>query len=66
MPRKSLWPMLRMSLGSVLGIIGFGTLSMGFVSLSGAQMVLGVIEILVGVFFALGVLSPMRKPKAPR
>lgn len=55
--------MLRMSIGSVLGIIGFGTLSMGFVSLSGIQMAVGVLEILAGVFFALGVLAPMRKHK---
>lgn len=64
MPRKSLWPTLRMVLGSILGIIGFGTLSMGFVGLSAGQMGLGVFEILLGVFLALGALAPMRK--APR
>ncbi len=58
---KSLWPTIRMVLGSILGIIGFGTLSMGFVRLSVAQMGLGIIEILLGVFLALGALSPMRK-----
>ncbi|WP_243239884.1 hypothetical protein [Sulfobacillus harzensis] len=61
MRSKSIWSMIRMVLGSILGIIGFGTLSMGFVGLNGAQMGLGVFEILLGVFLALGALSPMRK-----
>lgn len=50
-----------MVVGSALGIIGFGTLSSGFVDLSVPTMVMGVIEILVGTFFALGVLSPLRR-----
>jgi len=57
------WNLLRMSVGSVLGIIGFGTLSMGFVNLSGPRMLLGVVEILAGTFIALGVMSPLRKGK---
>lgn len=56
--------LLRMVLGSVLGIVGFGTLSLGFVGLSVARMGLGVLEILVGTFLALGVMAPLRKPRA--
>lgn len=59
---QSICPTIRMVLGSILGIIGFGTLSMGFVGLRTAQMGLGLFEILLGMFLALGALSPMRKP----
>ena len=58
-----LWYLIRMSVGSVLGIIGFGTLSLGFVDLSGMRMALGVFEIFIGTFIALGVMSPLRKRK---
>jgi uncharacterized membrane protein YphA (DoxX/SURF4 family) len=64
MHRKQLWSLARMSLGSVLGIIGFGTLSMGFVHLSGVGMLVGLLEILAGAFVALGVMTPLRKRKA--
>lgn len=63
-PSKRLWVLLRMSLGSGLGIIGFGTLSLGFVNLSAPRMLLGVVEIVAGTFLALGVMAPLRKPKA--
>ncbi len=56
--------LLRMSLGSVLGIIGFGTLSMGFVHLSPGQLTLGLCEILLGTFVALGTMAPLRKRRA--
>ncbi len=59
--KNSLWPTLRMILGSILGIIGFGTLSMGFVGLNPSRMAFGVAEILLGVFISLGVMSPLRK-----
>lgn len=61
MRRNWSWSLIRMVAGSALGIIGFGTLSSGFVDLSVVTMVMGVIEILVGTFFALGVLSPLRR-----
>ncbi|MCY0879907.1 MAG: hypothetical protein OWU84_13335 [Firmicutes bacterium] len=61
---KQVWSLLRMSVGSVLGIIGFGTLSMGFVELSVPEMAIGVFEILLGAFIALGVMAPLRKHKA--
>lgn len=64
MPRNKLWHMVRMALGSVLGVIGFGTLSMGFVALNVPSMALGVGEILLGAFVALGVMSPLRRNKA--
>ncbi|MCY0898475.1 MAG: hypothetical protein OWU33_05975 [Firmicutes bacterium] len=60
---KQLWSLLRMSVGSVLGIIGFGTLSMGFVQLNVAEMLVGVFEILLGAFIALGVMTPLRRHK---
>lgn len=61
---SQLWHLVRMSIGSVLGIIGFGTLSLGFVHLSGVGMVLGFVEILLGAFIALSVMSPLRKHRA--
>lgn len=64
MHRKQLWSLARMSLGSVLGIIGFGTLSMGFVHLSAVGMLVGLLEILAGAFVALGVMTPLRKHRA--
>lgn len=64
MPHNKLWHMVRMAIGSVLGVIGFGTLSLGFVGLNGASMALGVGEILLGAFVALGVMSPLRRHKA--
>lgn len=63
MPVSRLWVLLRMSVGSVLGIVGFGTLSFGFVGLSAPEMLLGVFEILAGSFLALGVMTPLRKPR---
>ncbi|MCL4319547.1 MAG: hypothetical protein M1596_06640 [Firmicutes bacterium] len=53
--------MLRMIVGSVLGILGFGTLSLGFEQLNGETMIVGVIGILLGTFIAMGVLAPLRR-----
>jgi len=60
---RRIWVLLRMSVGSVLGIVGFGTLSLGFVNLDTPRMGLGVLEILLGTFLALGVMAPLRKSK---
>ncbi len=60
MRRNWSWNLIRMVVGSALGIIGFGTLSSGFVDLSAPTMVIGLIEILVGTFVTLGVLAPLR------
>lgn len=60
MRRNWSWNLIRMVVGSALGIIGFGTLSSGFVDLSAPTMVIGLIEILVGTFVTLGVLTPLR------
>jgi hypothetical protein len=57
-----LGPLIRMSVGCMLGIVGFGTLSGGFVSLNEAEMALGVFEILIGTVVALGVMAPLRRP----
>lgn len=59
-----IWNLIRMTAGSVLGIIGFGTLSLGFADLSGLHMALGGLEILMGTLVALGVMAPLRKRKA--
>jgi hypothetical protein len=61
-----LGPLLRMVIGSALGILGFGTLSDGFVSLNARVMGLGILEIALGTFVALGVLAPLRPRKASR
>jgi len=55
-----------MIVGSVIGIVGFGTLSLGFVQLSGGTMGLGVLEILAGTFLALGVMAPLRVKRSHR
>lgn len=63
MRRSQAFVLIRMSVGSVVGIIGFGTLSFGFVDLSVPRMLFGVVEILAGTFLALGVMAPLRKSK---
>ncbi len=55
--------MVRMVVGSVLGVVGFGTLSYGFVGLHPPTMLVGVTEIGVGSLLALGVLAPLRKQR---
>jgi hypothetical protein len=65
MSRKSRAPWgatLRMVGGSVLGILGFGTLSVGFEQLAARTMAMGGLEILLGTFLALGVMAPLRRP----
>lgn len=52
--------LLRMTLGSVLGIVGFGTLSLALMTFNGGGLLLGLGELAVGTFLALGVLSPLR------
>ncbi len=63
MPRN-LWAMARMVLGSVLGTIGFATVSLGFVHLTPAGLALGLVEILLAAFIVLGVMVPLRKNRA--
>lgn len=58
--RPGVGPLLRMAVGSALGILGFGTLSAGFVQLNGAVMGLGVLMIALGTILALGVMAPLR------
>ncbi len=65
MRRSQAFVLIRMSVGSVVGIMGFGTLSFGFVDLSVPRMLFGVVEILAGTFLALGVMAPLRKSKRP-
>ena len=58
--------LIRLVAGLVLGVLGFGTVSLGVVNLSAASIALGLGEIAVGGFVALGVLTPMRKPGGRR
>lgn len=60
MPRKRSMPLLRMIVGSTLGIIGFATLSGGFMRLNGAQMLVGVLEILIATAMTLSLMVPLR------
>ena len=55
---------IRMMIGSLLGVLGFGTLSEGFVNLNGQTMLIGAASILVGTFLALGVLGPLRRRRS--
>lgn len=66
MPRSRIWSLARMIIGSVIGVIGFGTLSLAFVHLSAGGLAAGLVEILVGAFIALGVMSPLRKHHTER
>lgn len=54
----------RMVVGSALGVLGFGTLSLGFMDLRGVTLAVGTAEVLVGTFLALGVLVPLRRASA--
>jgi hypothetical protein len=67
-PRKGVpWgATVRMVAGSAFGILGFGTLSAGFVQLNAATMGIGVLEVAVGTFLALGVMAPLRGRRASR
>lgn len=55
-----LMALLRMTVGSVLGILGFGTLSLALMPFNGGGLLLGLGELVLGTFLALGVLSPLR------
>ncbi len=61
LPRDRWFPALRALIGSVLGIIGFGTLSLGFAQWHISNLLLGLGEMLIGTFLALGVLTPLRR-----
>lgn len=54
-------PLIRLVVGLVLGVLGFGTVSLGVVNLSEASVAVGLVEIAVGGFVALGVLTPLRR-----
>lgn len=50
----------------VVGVLGFGTVSLGVVHFSESSIALGLGEIAVGGFVALGVLAPLRRPGGRR
>lgn len=54
---------LRFTLGSVFGILGFGTISTALFPFRGQTVGLGILLLIIGTFIALGTLSPLRKPK---
>ena len=64
MRRNRWWALARMVIGCVLGVIGFGTLSYGFIYLSLGRSAEGVAEILLGAGIAVGVMAPLRKHRA--
>ncbi|WP_207711398.1 hypothetical protein [Sulfobacillus harzensis] len=51
---------VRMALGSAIGVMGFARLSLGFVHLNGPEMLMGIVQILVGTFLTIGVMAPLR------
>ncbi len=61
MGRPPAAPLIRLVVGLVLGVLGFGTVSLGVVNLSEASIALGLAEIAAGGFVALGVLTPLRR-----
>ncbi len=62
MPRKPWGAVARMGVGSVLGILGFGAASLGFVDLAVLRIVAGLFLIGMGTVLALGVTAPLRRP----
>lgn len=64
MPLSRLGALLRMSVGSVLGILGFGAVSLGFVDLSVPRILFGFLIIGLGTVLALGVTAPLRRSTA--
>ncbi len=66
MRRHRGFALLRMVAGCALGVMGFGTLSMGFMDLRLGTLVWGAAEIIVGTFIALGVMVPLRRAQGSR
>lgn len=64
---KQAFGILRLALGSILGIVGFGTISLGLLPFKASAFGTGVGELAVGTVLALGVLTPMRgrRPAPP-
>ncbi len=56
---------IKMLVGCVIGVVGFATLSSGFVTLLGTEMMTGLGEILLGTFLVMGVLAPLRSGRNP-
>jgi hypothetical protein len=54
-----------MAFGSALGIIGFATVSGGFIRLAARPIEIGLVEIGGAVFLAIGVLAPLRQRRGP-
>ncbi|WP_053960441.1 hypothetical protein [Sulfobacillus thermosulfidooxidans] len=57
---------IRFTLGSVFGILGFGTISTAIFPFRAKIMGLGLLFLVIGTFITLGTLSPLRKPKPPK
>lgn len=57
---RKTFSLLRMAGGSVLGIAGFGTISLAIMPFRGEQLGLGLGELALGTVLALGVLTPLR------
>ncbi len=62
---KQAFGILRLALGSILGIVGFGTISLGLLPFKASAFGTGVGELAVGTVLALGVLTPMRGRRPP-
>ncbi len=57
---KKGFDLTRMGVGSILGIVGFGTISLSILPFRGGQLGLGLGELALGTVLALGVLTPLR------
>jgi hypothetical protein len=57
---KKGFDLTRMALGSLLGIVGFGTISLAILPFRGEQLGMGLGELALGTVLALGVLTPLR------
>ncbi len=53
---------LRFTVGSVLGIMGFGLISRSIFPFESQGILIGIAILVFGTFITLGTLSPLRKP----
>ncbi|MCY0909978.1 MAG: hypothetical protein OWR62_16515, partial [Sulfobacillus thermotolerans] len=60
--RRSL-EMIRFALGSVLGILGFGTISLALFPFRAGTFFLGIGELGIGTVLALAVMAPVRRKR---
>lgn len=57
---RKTFDLVRMGVGSLLGIAGLGTISLAILPFRGERLGLGLGELVLGTVIALGVITPLR------